>query len=50
MKLCVICILAARLIGDHERTKDWSGKEDLNLRPPGPEATTNNLILLIRLT
>jgi integrase len=24
-------------------TKDWSGREDLNLRPPGPETTTDLL-------
>ena len=26
-----------------EREKDWSGREDLNLRPPGPEPTTDVL-------
>jgi hypothetical protein len=24
--------------GSLNQTKDWSGREDLNLRPPGPEA------------
>jgi hypothetical protein len=25
-----------------EREKDWSGREDLNLRPPGPELKERN--------
>jgi site-specific DNA recombinase len=30
------------LIFQRAQNEDWSGREDLNLRPPGPEATTNN--------
>ena len=31
------------LIFQHAKTEDWSGREDLNLRPPGPETTTEML-------
>jgi site-specific DNA recombinase len=30
------------LIFQRATTKDWSGREDLNLRPPGPETTKRN--------
>src|SRR5882762_11255766 len=30
-----------------EREKEWSGREDLNLRPPGPELGGAELILLV---
>src|ERR1035437_8063819 len=30
------------------REKDWSGREDLNLRPPGPELSQENSKLLNR--
>jgi hypothetical protein len=30
-----------------ERKKDWSGREDLNLRPPGPELGGTEPILLL---
>ena len=32
-----------RMLGFASEDKDWSGKEDLNLRPPGPEPTTVSL-------
>jgi site-specific DNA recombinase len=31
------------LIFERAKCEDWSGREDLNLRPPGPEATTETL-------
>src|SRR5438270_2815387 len=31
------------LIFQRAKTDDWSGREDLNLRPPGPETTTEML-------
>jgi hypothetical protein len=31
------------LIFERAKTKEWSGREDLNLRPPGPEETTEVL-------
>jgi hypothetical protein len=31
------------LIFERAKNEDWSGREDLNLRPPGPETTTEML-------
>jgi hypothetical protein len=31
------------MIFERAKSKEWSGREDLNLRPPGPETTTDVL-------
>ena len=31
------------MIFERAKRKEWSGREDLNLRPPGPETTTDVL-------
>jgi len=31
------------LIFQRAKNEEWSGREDLNLQPPGPEATTETL-------
>ena len=35
------------LISERAKNQEWSGREDLNLRPPGPELGGAELILLI---
>src|SRR4029077_8368783 len=45
---CNLCLRNVLLPMSPERTgKDWSGREDLNLRPPGPEFGGAELILLV---